>query len=124
MKKIGLGVVAGLVLVLLIYVYSRYNPEGNSLFPKCPFFYYTGLKCPGCGTQRAIYCLLNGQLGHAFAYNALMVLSIPLLAVMIFANLFCYKYPRFYNALNSPMAISVILVTVLLWWLLRNLFSW
>lgn len=124
MKKIGLGVIVGLVLVVMLFVYGKYNPEGNSLFPKCPFFVLTDLKCPGCGTQRAIHCLLNGQWGNAVGYNALMVASIPLVAVMIFSNLFYRKFPRFYNAMNSLPLIYTVLAVVLLWWVFRNVFGW
>ena len=38
-----------------------FNPEESSFFPPCLFHSATGLKCPGCGSQRAIYLLLHGR---------------------------------------------------------------
>ncbi|MGM9806422.1 MAG: DUF2752 domain-containing protein [Candidatus Aphodosoma sp.] len=37
---------------------------------KHPFRQLTGLLCPCCSTQRAIYRLLNGNLPSAIRYNA------------------------------------------------------
>jgi hypothetical protein len=39
----------------------------------------TGLHCPGCGGTRCVYALLHGDLRQALAYNALFVVSLPLL---------------------------------------------
>ncbi|PJJ83838.1 DUF2752 domain-containing protein [Mucilaginibacter auburnensis] len=37
----------------------------DHLFP-CPFKYLTGLDCPGCGFQRAVLALLQGNVSHSF----------------------------------------------------------
>ena len=47
------GKTAGVILIALaalvaIYIYAKFDPE-TTPFPKCPFFWATGLKCPGCG---------------------------------------------------------------------------
>lgn len=31
----------------------------------CPFKYFTGLDCPGCGFQRSVLALLQGNLGKS-----------------------------------------------------------
>ena len=57
-----------------------FNPA-NGRFPVCPFHALTGWLCPGCGSQRALHDLMHGNFGEAFRHNALLVVSIPLLAV-------------------------------------------
>lgn len=73
--------VFGLLLLsmslLSVYIYFRVNPNDSSFFPKCPLLTLTGIKCPGCGSQRAIHALLHADIRTAFSYNALFIISIP-----------------------------------------------
>ena len=109
-KRVGmaLGAIAAL---FAIYIYASYNPE-NTFFPKCPFFWATGLKCPGCGSQRA------------FRYNACLVLSIPLLVFLLGASLFRSRFPKLYAASHHPALSWTVTALILLWWLFRNIFGW
>ena len=61
----------------LVFAYSRFSPEGSSWFPKCIFLQLTGLKCPGCGSQRVVHNLLNLNIRQAFEANAFLVLALP-----------------------------------------------
>ncbi len=70
-------VVAALAALTVLY-YA--NPAADSHFPACPLHNFTGLHCPGCGTLRAIHCLVHGHLLAAFRLNPLMLLSLPLIA--------------------------------------------
>ena len=72
-----------IALVALAIVYYRVSPTSSVFFPKCAFLMLTGLKCPGCGSQRAVHALLHADLASAFAHNALLVLSLPYLALLI-----------------------------------------
>lgn len=60
----------------LLGVYFFLDPN-QQFFPKCPFFWLTGLKCPGCGAQRAVHYLLHGNLQEAWRVNSLFVLAFP-----------------------------------------------
>ena len=40
--------------------------------PGCPVRSWTGLKCPGCGSGRAMAALMRGDLPGAFYWNALL----------------------------------------------------
>jgi ABC-type amino acid transport system permease subunit len=84
----------------------------------------TGLKCPGCGSQRAIHSLLHFDFVQAFRYNALLVLSLPLLAVLLTGEALRTRYPAFYRRINNTKAIITLLVVVMAWWALRNVFGW
>jgi hypothetical protein len=113
-----------LAALILLFIYREFNPEAFIVFPKCPFFLLTGLECPGCGSQRAIHHLLNLELIAALRENALMVIAIPYIATGIALD--SIKRPsekissarqRFYG--RYAMILS--LVTILIFWVARNL---
>src|SRR5882672_10326731 len=56
-----------------------FNPAESGFYLFCVFHRITGLQCPGCGSLRAMHQLLHGNVGAAFHYNALLILSLPLL---------------------------------------------
>lgn len=112
------------VVVAGVVIYSTFDPSASRWFPRCPFLMLTGLKCPGCGTQRAIHALLHGDVLSALHFNALLPVSIPLLLLYGYAELVRTRKPRFYNRVNSVTAILAVLVVVIVWWIVRNIFGW
>lgn len=108
----------------LLFAYSSFNPESSAWFPKCVFLQLTGLKCPGCGSQRVLHSLLRLDLRQAFEYNAFLVLSIPYIVALLVSAAFRNRVPRLYNALNSFPVIISVCVLVIAWWILRNIFGW
>ncbi len=121
-KKRTLFYAALLAAAILVVVYGSFNPA-DTPFPRCPFLMLTGWQCPGCGSQRAIHALLNGNLVQAWNYNAALVCSIPLLALMAFAALYRNRMPRLYILLNSSTICICWLVMLISWALLRNIIS-
>lgn len=113
-----------LAAAAVVIVLGAFDPEKFSFFPKCPFLMLTGLKCPGCGTQRAIHQLMHLHVGQAFGYNALTVVSIPLLAFLVVAEVLRRRFPKLQLAGANPVLSWGILAAVLLWWVLRNIFGW
>jgi hypothetical protein len=111
---------------LLVFgaVYYVLDPASSSLFPRCGFLSLTGYKCPGCGSQRAIHALLNGDIAQAFRYNAMLFISVPWLVLCFYAESQRKRNPRLYARLNSSLLIWLFLAMILLWWLLRNIFNW
>jgi hypothetical protein len=63
-------------------VFRSANPYGHSFLPPCPIHALTGLYCPGCGSTRALYSLLHGNVGQALAMNPLLVIASPLVLLM------------------------------------------
>lgn len=118
-----IGAVA-VIVIAGIAIYSTFDPSTVRFFPRCAFLTLTGLKCPGCGTQRAIHALLHGNFLEAVRFNAMMVASVPLLALYGYAEIVRKSKPRFYNKVNSTPIILTIFVLVVLWWILRNVFGW
>ena len=111
------------VVVAGVVIYSTFDPSASRWFPRCPFLMLTGLKCPGCGTQRAIHALLHGDVLSALHFNALLPVSIPLLLLYGYAELVRTRKPRFYNRVNIVTAILAVLVVVIVWWIVRNIFG-
>ena len=118
-----IGAVA-VIVIAGIAIYSTFDPSTVRFFTRCTFLTLTGLKCPGCGTQRAIHALLHGNFLEAVRFNAMMVASVPLLALYGYAEIVRKSKPRFYNKVNSTPIILTIFVLVVLWWILRNVFGW
>lgn len=111
------------VVLLLVGIYFFYDPTHNLLFPKCIFYSLTGYKCPGCGSQRAIYHLLHFNLSGAFKENMLLVLTIPLILLLAYAEMVRKKKSSFYIKIHSQKLIVGYFVVVLLWGVLRNVFG-
>ncbi len=99
--------VAALVLAVALF---RYNPEEIPFFPRCPVFLLTGLKCPGCGTARALHCLLHGEVASAVAFNPILVLAFPLLVLLLI----------FPGLARSATLCWVVFATMVLYMVVRN----
>ena len=120
-------VVAALVVAVVIAaiaVYKFFDPMESSIFPKCVFYSVTGLKCPGCGTQRALHAMLTGDLAAAWHYNAFWVVMLPVLALLLGAEGLRKRAPRLYVAVNSKWVVAAVLVAVVAWWIARNALGW
>ncbi len=120
-------VVAALVVAVVIAaiaVYKIFDPMESSIFPKCVFYSVTGLKCPGCGTQRALHAMLTGDLAAAWHYNAFWVVMLPVIALLLGAEGLRKRAPRLYVAVNSKWVVAAVLVAVVAWWIARNALGW
>lgn len=124
MRRSLLLVVAGLVMLVLGFIYYALDPSTSDAFPRCSFLSLTGYKCPGCGSQRAVHALLNGDVAGAFRFNALLMIAVPWMGLCLFAEGRRTRNPRLYARLNPELLMSLFLALTLSWWLLRNIFDW
>jgi len=110
-----------LLLLALLGVYFSLNPE-HHLFPKCPFYWLTGWKCPGCGSQRALHHLLNGNIIGAFQANPLFVFALPyvLFGLALEYTDWGKKQPDIKRIWYGGRAASIALIVVLVFWMCRN----
>ena len=124
-KRVFAGLVLLIAVLVGIYVFSHYNPEEAPFFPKCPVYLLTGYKCPGCGSQRAIYHLFHGNLTTAFKHNALMILLSPYVLFGIYFEYFSSKTCRWivclYNLLFSKWVLLALAIIIVLFTILRNI---
>jgi hypothetical protein len=74
--------IAGSGCFLVIATLFWFNPAVSSFYPLCWFHKLTGLHCPACGSLRALHQLLHGHIATAFDYNALLVVSLPIIALL------------------------------------------
>jgi Protein of unknown function (DUF2752) len=110
-------------IILISVIYYKFNPAKYRFFPKCPFHLLTGFDCPGCGSQRAFYCLLHGDLKQAAKYNVLLVISIPFLLIHFFYKLksLLLKKDLRWNLIYHPLTPKIIFVVVIVFWIVRNI---
>jgi hypothetical protein len=80
------GVLLTVPAALLLTLLWRFDPSQIEL-PLCQFHAMTGLDCPGCGATRATHELLHGRLAAAWHYNALWVLSLPVVGYLVVSQL-------------------------------------
>ena len=94
MKKAALFCV-GLLFVAYCVALFTFDPSKYSLFPRCPMYWLTGLKCAGCGGQRALYCLLHGEFLQALRFNCFLIVVFPVFAIGLSKGPFAKKkwYP-------------------------------
>jgi len=116
--------ILGLCLVIaLVALYYRYNPEVYDFFPACPFHKYTGLDCPGCGSQRAVHALLHGDVPAALDYNLLLVISLPFLTIHFFLKVLSHLLQRDLNwkIWYKPIVPKIVGIVVIGFWIARNI---
>lgn len=97
-------------LVLLLTVLSRSNPTAMGGFVRCPVNKFLGLQCPGCGSLRAVYHLLHGDISGALQLNWLAVVLLPLLIISSVSGVVSGKDVIFADRRAKPFIYGFILV--------------
>lgn len=98
-------------------------------YPACLFHSLTGMYCPGCGSLRATYQLLHGDLAAALGLNVLLVAVLPFLCYMPASWLRMMLTGRGFPELAPPTGITWSLLGVIIaFWVARNVpvhpFAW
>ena len=115
--------VAALLLVLGL-VYYALDPSSSTLFPRCTFLSLTGYKCPGCGSQRFIHSMLHGDITQALHYNAYLMGALPIIAIYLL-NDYTKLFPQWVDdILKHPVTITALVVSMIVWSVLRNIYNW
>ena len=100
-----------LVFLIAIYVYSHIHPSSSPLFPKCPFLMLTGMKCPGCGSQRALH--------------ALLLLSIPYVILLVGVRIYQLfnPYSTLILKVQKNLYIWMFFAIAMIFFVARNIFN-
>ncbi len=93
------------------------------LRPPCLILQHTGLYCAGCGTQRMVTALLQGDIPRAFSHNPFMFLALPLGAIYALWEGWRYGFgkPPLYKRKGTRLAFLGVLLLAAAFTLLRNL---
>ena len=57
-------------------------------------------------------------------YNALLVVSLPIIIGLFYVESIRSKYPKLYIKVHRPLFIWIYFFIVIAWWLCRNWMGW
>ena len=106
-----------------IAIFHQFDPARHGFFPRCWLHSATGLHCPGCGGQRAVHALLNGDLAGAARNNLMLVLALGIgawLGIVEIHRRWRSLPPRLPRP-GAPKLVWVFLAAFLLFGILRNI---
>ena len=95
----------------------------TGLMPRCIFRDLTGWSCPGCGSQRALHALLDGEPLKAWSYNYIIPFTLAYVARCGIHWILpdSTHIERIYRRLTTPPALYTLLGAVITWTVARNL---
>jgi hypothetical protein len=122
-KKIFATLFISAAFILIIFIYTN-PPEKNKYYPPCIAKKITGFDCAGCGSARACYQLLHGNIRQAADFNIMLLLMLPVIIIGL-VHLAAGKLNGIWQKINRPL---IFLLLILLFWIIRNIplfpFSW
>ena len=120
---IAIGLIIGAILFVLLY--KNVDPIDACYMPKCLSYTIFGIRCPGCGTQRAIHAILAGDFKAALQFNPLIFASMLYIITTVILDMKSVKakHPKLHNLFLGQKAISILLCVLLIYTILRNIFA-
>jgi hypothetical protein len=113
---------ATIIVGAAFFLFKNYHPEESVYFPQCPSKYLMGYDCPGCGSQRAVHSLLNGELGNAFNYNPLLFFLLPFgILVGVFEWIPSLRGHSFRRVINNKYVVLSVFAVIIVFTIWRNL---
>ncbi|MCG2461947.1 DUF2752 domain-containing protein [Flavobacteriaceae bacterium F89] len=73
-----------------------------------------GVDCPGCGIQRSVALLLEGNFGEAFKMYPAIYTLIPLMAILLWDNFRPLKHANTIIITFTTLSIVLILINYIL----------
>ena len=107
-----------LIISTAAVVFIYFNPPvNNKYYPPCIMKKLTGYDCAGCGSARACYQLLHGNILKAADHNILLVLLLPVITTGIIF-FFTGRFATTWRKINRP---AFFLLLIACFWILRNI---
>ena len=123
MKRVVSFALPVVIVSGLLLFYFLFDARKTAWLPQCPFHLFTGLLCPGCGSQRALSSILHGEFLQAMRFNILLIASLPFLlysaTVMVINK--ATGHTIIQKIFYSTFFVRVVLILILAFWILRNL---
>lgn len=111
-----------MTLAFAVWMLCHRDPRIAHSYPPCPFYFFTHRYCPGCGSARAFYSLIHADIIGALHYNALLVISLPVLVYAAVSQVVeLYTGHGLREITINKWSGNIIVAVVLLYWLLRNI---
>ncbi|MYT69881.1 MULTISPECIES: DUF2752 domain-containing protein [unclassified Streptomyces] len=104
------------------HLYGTNPHEPGHWLPRCPFQWATGQLCPACGGTRMVYDLMHGQFTAAWHDNRMLLLAAPFALALLGRWAWEGLRGRRWQPRISGRGQAAILVTALVWTVLRNVF--
>ena len=99
---LGLLLVLGAAACVVLLLAPPGSPKSKWL-PKCIFYQWTGLYCPGCGATRAFSALLHGDIKASLHDNLLLIPGgLMLILLIVKPNL----------SLKRPVAVAIATIVI------------
>ena len=117
-KHLSFILSALLIVMFLYYLFVRFT----EIKIPCVFFELTNLQCPGCGITRMLTQFLQLNFVKGIKFNYFLGFTLPLLIYMIGYMGYTYVYSKPYSKKFSTL-ITIYLIALLTWGVLRNIFS-
>lgn len=115
------AVAVAIAATAVIVIYGSIDPASTAWMPRCVWKVFTGYDCPGCGSQRALHALLHGDIAAAWHHNAFIFFLTPVGLFYFILELRSDRTSRLYRISTSPRMILMLLISVIAWWIGRNI---
>ena len=111
------------VLVIVILVLAWGNPYSDTWLLQCPLYQLTGIKCPFCGGQRAVYEILHLNIKEAWKLNPGLFVASPYLFLLLIAQIFpqLQNKSKIIRLCYKNRTLLLFFVLLLFWGIVRNL---
>ncbi len=115
-----ISIVSFLGLGFMLALLAFFNPADTGGVFRCPVAALTGLRCPGCGTMRALHLILHGEVIAAFRMNCLSVLLLPVILVSLILGMLSGE-DRLFGRPQARTFIQVFIIVLVLFTVVRNI---
>ena len=122
-KRVLTALLLAVIALALTTAYYFFDPVEVSWMPRCIWKAATGTDCPGCGSQRMVHALMHGDLRSAWNANAYGLCMIPVVLFLLWLEFARARCPRLYAGVHRPGVIVLLAVSVIAWWIFRNIFN-
>lgn len=120
-RKSLIALLLVLVAVAFATAYYLFDPLEVRWMPRCLWKAATGTDCPGCGSQRMAHALMHGDIAGAWHANSYALCMLPVIIFLFWLEFSRDKHPKLYSRVHHYAVILALAVSVIVWWILRNL---
>jgi hypothetical protein len=103
---------AAMLWAALVCIWEGLNQPGHTE-TLCWFHTITGVPCPTCGSTRAVFSLVHGDVAAALAHNPLLVLLMMMGLIGLFVRAITGVWPKMISNVLSDRKLAMIVLGAL-----------